>query len=313
MIWDNTNKPNFFLVGAAKSGTTSLSAFLESHPDLFVSPIKEPNYFSQDIDVSKFRKGYLKSFDAQDSIEANPFEKRQIAFLRDEELYAQLFRPNNSTLHAGECSTSYLYSESAAKAIHAFNSDSKILVILRNPAERAFSHYLMAVQMGLEKRDFLSAFKHDMNKADRGWGVSELYFELGQYAQQLKRFLNIFPENQVQVVLFDDWIQQPKETQESICKFLNVSIFAALKNEVLNESVSPKNPLLHRMAMQSGLKEFAKKILPKEFFDKIKGRQYKDEKEVLAPNERKYLINLYREEILELQDLLKRDLSNWLK
>lgn len=313
MIWDNTNKPSFFLVGAAKSGTTSLSAYLESHPDLFVSVIKEPNYFSQDIDVSTFRKGYSKSFDGQDTIEANPFEKRQIAFLRDEELYAQLFRPNNSTVYAGECSTSYLYSESAAKAIHAFNPDSKILVMLRNPAERAFSHYLMAVQMGLEKRDFLSAFKFDMEKADKGWGVSELYFELGQYAQQLKRFLKVFPEKQVQVILFEDWIQQPKETQESICKFLNVSIFAALKNEALNESVSPKHPILHRTVMQSGLKEFAKKILPKQFFDKIKGRQYKDEKEVLAPNERKYLIDLYREEVLELQDLLKRDLSNWLK
>ena len=95
MIWDNTNKPNFFLVGAAKSGTTSLSSWLDSHPDLYVSPIKEPNYFSTDIDVSKFRKGYLKSFEAEDSIELKPLKKRQIAFLRDEELYAQLFKPNN--------------------------------------------------------------------------------------------------------------------------------------------------------------------------------------------------------------------------
>jgi len=313
MIWDNTNKPNFFLVGAAKSGTTSLSAWLDSHPDLYLSPIKEPNYFSTDIDVSKFRKGYLKSFDAEDSIESKPLEKRQIAFLRDEELYAQLFKPNNSKVHAGECSTSYLYSEVAAESIHAFNSESKILVLLRNPAERAYSHYLMAVQMGLEKRGFESAFKQDMNKSDRGWGISELYFELGEYSKQLKRYLKVFPENQIEVVLFEDWIQQPKETQESICKFLNVSIFAALKNEVLNKSVSPKNPRLHSMLMQSGLKDFAKRVLPKEFFDKIKGGQYKDENEVLAPDERKYLINLYREDILELQGLLQRDLSNWLK
>jgi hypothetical protein len=313
MIWDNTNKPNFFLVGAAKSGTTSLSSWLDSHPDLYVSPIKEPNYFSTDIDVSKFRKGYLKSFEAEDSIELKPLKKRQIAFLRDEELYAQLFKPNNFMVHAGECSTSYLYSDAAAESIHAFNSDSKILIMLRNPLERAYSHYLMAVQMGLESNEFLSAFKRDMNKADKGWGVSELYFELGQYSQQLKRFLKVFPENQIKVVLFEDWIQQPKETQESICKFLNVSIFAALQNEVLNKSVSPKNPRLHRFLMQSGLKDLVKKVLPKEFFDKIKGGQYKGEKEVLAPEERKYLVNLYRDEILELQGLIKRDLSNWLK
>lgn len=313
MIWDNTHKPNFFLVGAAKSGTTSLSAWLESHPDLFLSPIKEPNYFSDNIDVSKFRKGYLKSFDAEDSIEAKPYVKRQIAFIRDEELYAQLFKPNNSMVLVGECSTSYLYSEVAADNIHAFNPESKIIVILRNPAERAYSHYLMAVQMGLEKRDFLTAFIRDRKKLDKGWGISELYFELGEYSKQIKRFQKVFPKNQIKVVLFEDWIQQPKETQESICKFLNVSIFAALKNEVLNKSVSPRNPMLHRVLMQSGLKDLAKRVLPSEFFDKIKGGQYKDKNEVLASDERKYLINLYRDDILDLQDVLKRDLSNWLK
>ena len=313
MIWDNTNKPNFFLVGAAKSGTTSLSAWLESHPELYLSPIKEPNYFSTDINISKFRKGYLKSFDAVDSIEARLLEKRQIAFLRDEELYAQLFKPNNRLLNAGECSTSYLYSEVAAQQIKDFNSESKILILLRNPIERAYSHYLMAVQMGLESQSFLSAFKRDMNKTEKGWGISELYYELGQYSEQIKRYRDLFPKNQLKVVLFEDWIQQPKETQESICKFLNVSIFAALKNEVLNKSVSPKNPSLHRIVMQSGLKDFAKKVLPKNFFDKIKEGQYKDEKEVLAPEERKYLINLYRDDIRELEGLLERDLSNWLK
>ena len=312
-MWDNTNKPNFFLVGAAKCGTTSVSSWLESHPDLYVSPIKEPNFFSVDIEVEKFRKGYLKSFDGEDSVGVKPLAKRQIAFLRDEELYAQLFKPNNKSIHAGECSTSYLYSEVAAQRIKAFNPDSKIIVILRNPADRAFSHYQMAVQMGLERGGFLSAFKRDTNKADIGWGISELYFELGQYSEQVKRFVKQFPENQIKVVLFEDWIGQPKETQESICKFLNVSIFAALKNEVLNKSVTPKNPSLHRIIMQSRFKDFVKKVLPTNFFNKMKSRQYKDKNEVLALEERKYLIDLYREDILELQSLLKRDLSNWLK
>jgi len=171
----------------------------------------------------------------------------------------------------------------------------------------------MAVQMGLEKQQFLSAFKRDMNKADKGWGISELYFELGQYSQQIKRYQELFPENQLKVVLFEDWIGQPKETQESICKFLNVSIFADLQNEVLNKSVSPKNPKLHSLLMQSGIKDLAKKILPNNFFNKIKDGQYKAENSVLAPDERKYLIDLYRDDILELQGVLKRDLSNWLK
>ena len=194
-----------------------------------------------------------------------------------------------------------------------FNPESRILIILRNPIERAYSHYLMAQQMGFEASGFLSALKRDMRKKNKAWGVSELYYELGEYSAQIKRYQVLFPKGQLKVVLFEDWIQQPKETQESICKFLNVSIFAALKNDVQNKSVSPKNPKMHRFLTQSGLKDLAKKVLPKNFFNKLKGGQYKGDIEVLAPDERKYLTNLYRDEILELQDLLKRDLSNWLK
>lgn len=312
-MWDNTNKPNFFLVGAAKSGTTSVSAYLNSHPELYLSPIKEPNFFSSDIDVNRFRRGYLKSFDAKESVEAKPNQKRQIAFLRDEELYAQLFKPNNRKVHSGECSTSYLFSSAAAENIKTFNPEAKILAILRHPAERAFSHYLMAVQMGLERRPFLKAFLRDKNKADRGWGISELYYELGQYAMQLQRYYAVFPKEQVKVVLFDDWVSQPKETQESICKFLNVSIFAAPKNEVLNKSLNPKYPTLHRVLQQSVVKDLAKSVLPTQLFNKLKGGQYNDENSVLAPEDRSELINLYRDEILALQSLLNRDLSNWLK
>jgi hypothetical protein len=206
-----------------------------------------------------------------------------------------------------------LYSSAAAENIHNFNPDAKILILLRNPIERAYSHYLMAVQMGFETRSFLSAFKRDMHKPDKGWGISELYFELGQYSKQIKRFKKHFPESQIKVLLFEDWTERPKETQESICDFLNVSIFAALKNEVLNPSVSPKNPKLHSVLMQSGLKRLVQRVLPESIFNKIKQRQYKVENDVLATGDRKYLMNLYRREILDLEGLLKRDLSNWIK
>jgi hypothetical protein len=311
MIWDQIHKPNFFLVGAAKSGTTSMSSWLSQHPDVYVSPIKEPNFFSTDIDPNRFRKSYRSTLH-QDQ-EAIDGKGRQVAFIRDEELYAELFRPNAGTLAAGDCSTSYLFSKDAAQNIHIFNPEAKIIMLLRNPVERAFSHYTMAVQMGLEKGDFHSAFKRDRKRIDKGWGISELYYELGEYAKQYKRFASIFNPNQIKVVLFDDWQRQPKETQESICKFLNVSIFAGPENEALNQGVNPKFPFIHRMLMKSGIKDFAKGVLPEKWFTFFKQGQYKAEKSVLASEDRKMLRALYKDEILELQQLIKRDLSNWLK
>ena len=311
ITWEENKKPSFFLVGAAKSGTTSVCAYLESHTELYLSPVKEPNYFGSDILPELFSKSYRKSLDVFDT--ASPLEKKQIAFIRNGSEYQSLFSGNQHALKAGECSTSYLFSSAAAEELKRFNPEAKILIILRNPLERAYSHYLMAVQMGLESRDFLEAFKNDREEKEKGWGISQLYYELGSYPDQVKRYLDHFGEEQVKVMLFEDWTGQLKETQESICKFLNVSIFAGLENEVLNKSVSPKNPKLHAMLMKFGIKDLAKKMLPKKIFENFKKQQYKAENSVLATHERAYLKQVYQEEILELEKLIKRDLSNWLK
>jgi len=315
MIWKNVHKPDFFLVGAAKSGTTSLNAYLTAHPEIYMSPIKEPNYFSTDINPNNFRPAYKKTLpkNIDKTLKTHQAKEMQIAFVRDENAYAQLFANNKKMLTAGESSTSYLYSTIAAEKVKAYNPSAKIIMILRNPAERAYSHYTMAVQMGLATTDFRTAFTQDKNATRKGWGVSELYFELGNYAEQIKRYQKVFDQEQLLILLFDDLIGSPNLTHQKICNFLNVTIFAAPKTEAYNKGVAPKNPELHRILMQSGLKEKIKKVLPASVFNKIKQKQYKTEVESLKKDDRQYLINIYKDEILELQEILDRDLNNWIK
>ncbi len=302
-------------MGAAKSGTTSLHAYLSAHPQVYMSPIKEPNFFSTDINPNNFRAAYKKTLpkNIDESLKNHPDKEMQVAFVRDENSYAKLFAANKNGLLAGESSTSYLYSAAAAKNIKAFNADAKIIMILRNPVERAFSHYQMARQMGLATADFKTAFAKDKAAKTKGWGVSELYCELGSYPKQIKRYREVFNEEHLLILLFDDLKNNPNLTHQKICNFLNVTIFAAPKKEVYNKGVEPKNWGLHRIVMQSGLKEKVKNILPEKLFEKIKGGLYKTEVEGLETDDRQFLINIYKDEILELQDILNRDLTHWIK
>jgi len=165
----------------------------------------------------------------------------------------------------------------------------------------------------LATADFKTDFTKDKTTNPQGWGVSELYYELGNYPEQIKRYHEVFDESQLLILLFDDLKNNPNLTHQKICNFLNVTIFAAPKKEVSNKGVTPKNLGLHRIIMQSGLKEIVKNILPKKLFDKVKARQYKTEAEVLSKENRHFLLNIYKNEILELQEILNRDLQNWIK
>ena len=170
--------PNFFIVGAAKSGSTALQEMLSKHPNIYMSPVKEPHYFSNDIKKNdfttlnkKFRKQRIK-FDSDGSV-----VPRHQLYIDNEEDYLRLFKDsceNHKSL--GEASVSYLYSKNAAKNIYQFNSNSKIIIILRNPIDRAFSHFLMDLRLGNTKfTNFIDAMKSDFEIKNKGWGVSHLY------------------------------------------------------------------------------------------------------------------------------------------
>lgn len=148
--------PNFFIVGSAKSGTTSIYNYLKQHPDIFMSPIKETHYFSTDIDSSKFRPDYAANLNINIDSWLDGDQKKEIfhAFVKDWDKYLKLFKNSGNQKAIGEVTNSYLYSKEAAKNIRSKFPEGKIIMILRNPVERAFSHFLMDLKSGLETGSF---------------------------------------------------------------------------------------------------------------------------------------------------------------
>ena len=165
--------PNFIVVGAAKAGTTSIYQYLSQHPQVYLSPIKETNYFAKDIPLDKIRKDYYKGgeLDVAAYVATNLEEQIHIAFVSQWEHYQKLYKNVKDQKAIGEISNSYLHSSVAAKEIYAVNPDMKIIMILRDPIKRAFSHYKMTLRVGLVKDTFYEEVQRDYAAREKGFRV----------------------------------------------------------------------------------------------------------------------------------------------
>jgi len=194
--------PNFFIVGAAKAGTTSLYDGLSRHPDVFVSRPKEPHYFTQ----------------------ANPpYDLRwHFASYIDRQQYLRLFEASGGFRAIGEASTSYLWHPEVAYRIRKQGPDARILISLRDPVERAYSHYLMHVREGIQNRGFYDALVEDMKRTEEAWAISHVYVGKGCYASQVRRYLEAFGSDRVKVILFDDLKRAPEVKLQEVAQFLGL-------------------------------------------------------------------------------------------
>lgn len=310
------NFPNFFIVGAAKSGTTSLYEYLNQHPDIYMSPIKEPNYFAKDINPEDFREDYKKSIqlDFNEYFSKPKLERIHIAFVTNFDDYLQLFRERKKEKVAGEISNTYLYSKVAAKEIYKYNPNAKILMILRNPVERAFSHFVMNLSEGLVTyTNFLEEVLYDFNKEKKGWGISHLYIELGLYYEQVKRYYDIFNPNQVKVIIYEDYKKHPEKVLNEIFSFLEVPHYKVDLGKRFMVGNAPKNYYLNKT-----LKAINKKIgnaVPKKIKNKLL-QLYKEKfttRQRITEQEKKELLKIFEEDIKKLSKLINRDLSMWLE
>ncbi len=145
--------PNLFIIGAAKCGTTSLHEYLDQHPDIFMARVKEPHYFSQ---VERILYDYKEKF--------SPEKEYHTWVIKEKDQYLNLFKDGEKSIYRGESSPSYLWDADAARKIYAFNPRAKLIVLLRNPIKRAFSHYQMGVHAGFqEMKPFYDALKEGLN------------------------------------------------------------------------------------------------------------------------------------------------------
>ena len=307
--------PNFFVVGAAKSGTTSLYEYMKMHPQIYMAPIKETHHFSTDIDNSKFRPNYARSLnkDLSKFLETDMQEGIFHAFVKERDQYDKLFKNVKDEKAIGEITNSYLYSEEAARNIFTRFPDAKVIMMLRNPIDRAFSHYLMDLRIGYETNDFMTALKKDMARDPKGWGISNLYVEIGMYAEQVKRFIEIFPERQRRIYLFDDFKKDAGAVVKDMFTFLGVDPNVDIDySQKFNPSFIPKNKLIGKLNTQKKIKDWLKGVLPKSVKSKFKKTFYTD-KDLprITPAERKFLADIFRNDVMKLGKLLNRDLSKW--
>ena len=257
----NFKKPDFFIVGAAKAGTTSLYNYLKLHTDVYFSPIKEPHHFSMDISLDEMRGDFKKNVqtDISDYLKTSLGSPRHGAFVRNREHYHQLFSLAKNEKRVGESSVSYLFSTVAARQIKAYNPDARVIIILREPVERAFSHYLMDLRIGYETADFVEAVNADYTKERRGWGQSHLYVELGIYYEQVKRYLEVFDPAKIKIILHDDFKVAPEKLLSEVFAFLDIpDMTAELDFSVRhNKAELPKSRVLQRIEKMP----FVQKIL----------------------------------------------------
>ncbi|MFT7589807.1 MAG: hypothetical protein ACI959_002027 [Limisphaerales bacterium] len=308
--------PNFVVVGAAKAGTTSIYAYLSQHPQVYLSPIKETNYFAKDIPLDKIRKDYYKggSLDVGAYVETDLSEQIHIAFVSEWEHYQKLYKNVKEELAIGEISNSYLHSEVAAEEIYKANPDMKIIMILRDPIRRAFSHYKMTLRVGLVKGSFYEEVQKDYKTAEKGFRVSHLYVEMGQYLQQVQRYLSVFPKEQVKVYFFDDMREDVGGLIDDMLSFLGVDTTLSVDTSFqVNKASVPKNPGIVHFLRKSGIRKIAKNLAPSFIGEYAKKIFYKEKDDLkLTQREIDLLRPIYEKEVQALGKLLNRDLSHWL-
>lgn len=282
-----------------------------------MAPIKEPNFFSQaDMRPELYAPQYRRSvsFNLSRYLSGPMHHKMHIADVRTWDEYYLLFKNVRHERVIGEGSNSYLFCPSAPKHIAARFPCAKILMILRNPVERAWSHYMMNRKLGYPVKDnFLGEFHNDTQKEPQGWGITANYFRLGLYAEQLQRFLKVFPRNQIKVITYDDFQREPRETLVETFEFLQVDPHHELYIETqTNAAALPRWPTLH-FVFQSSLASIIKHRLStpiKNVMEKVILTRSNLPK--LSQSERQSLINDYEPDIRQLATMLDRNLDHWL-
>ncbi|MEY8214370.1 MAG: sulfotransferase [Colwellia sp.] len=304
-------KSNLFIVGAAKAGTTSVVSYLSQHSDVFMSPIKEPHYFSKDILRSDYqqKRGGKRCFDLKSYLDDEVLRDEHISVVEKKGDYQELYRDATSEKILGEASTGYLYSNEAAKEIYDYNENSKIVIILRDPIERAYSHWKMNLSSGLEERKylFIDAVKSDFLKARKGYFVSNLYVELGLYCEQIKRYKSLFPDS-TYVLFYDELVADPACFMGKLHSILGVKAESLDVFSVKNRSKITMFPKIKALAKKMGVIGVLPRSLKKIIVNKTSNTNFPK----LLESDREYLYSEYfKDEIDALELLLSCDLSNW--
>jgi hypothetical protein len=286
--------PNFFIVGAQKAGTTSLYFYLKEIPQVYMSPRKELYYFAP----------HAVQDDAWDVI-------------RDKKEYLKLFENARGYIAVGEATPIYLWDPDAPKLIHQTVPHARIIIILRDPIERAYSNYLMKMKYSGMKSSFYDELMQDYKSQEKLFGRSQLYVEFGMYYEQVKRYFDIFGREQVKVIIFEEFIQHPEQIVNEVLAFVGVNYKVTEIGEQYNPYSVPRSPLsvwifsFFRWLRARNMKfykiltllpDLLVESLPEKILFKRK------QKPKIEPKAVKFLQEIYRDDVIRLESLLGRSL-----
>lgn len=242
---------DFIIAGTQKGGTTALDDYFRTHQNICMADKKEVHFFDEDRYFEKKSPNYSK--------------------------YHKYFSPNDYSQVIGEATPIYMYWNKAIERIHVYNPQIKLIIILRNPIDRAFSHWNMERDKGRESRKFLTAILDEDSKINSpNYSQNKIlsYLDRGHYSQQIKNIYNYFNKNQLLILRSEDLRENPDNTLMNIAEFL---------------SIPPFDPVYHK---------------------EVNSRSYPHK---MSKEELTFLKNFYQEEFSSLEDILGWDLSSWKK
>jgi hypothetical protein len=307
--------PNFFVVGAPKAGTTSLYHYLDQHPAIYMSPIKEPCFFAPE--VVDFTPQSRVRFDADAAalhayLEGPMRERRKTGITLEWEQYRQLFKHVRDERAVGEVSGNYLGSSGAPGAIRARIPHARIIMMLRDPVDRLFSQYAGARASGLTSASFRQWVTEQMSaEAKRRPPFGPVW--TGKYAVHLQRYLDCFPPTQVCVCLYDDYARTPGTTLRELFTFLGVDPNRAVDTKSRhNVTFVPRWPAVHRL-LTPPVRRAVSSIVPTRIAKRARARYFTRTPLRPTAEERAWVIEIYKDDIRTLEHLLQRDLSAWVR
>jgi hypothetical protein len=297
-------KPNFFIAGAPRSGTTALFYFLKQHPEIYMSGLKEPYYFCSDFHE-----------------ESDHFHQTELRFpIRTEKAYLKLFQDAAHEKIVGEATPDYLYSKVAARNIYEFNKEAMILLSIRNPVDFLYSLHSHFLSYGFENiADFKKALDIEpMRRKGRHlpkgvfWPSSLYYSERMRFAEQIKRYFDYFPRRQVKILIFDDFKKDEMGAYKTILGFLGIDTSFTPTTKVHNENRVSRFNFVNRLFSELGDTKIGSMLPPKwrgtlawklrEINSRVARRR------PLDPSLRNTLMKQAKPEVEELSLLLNRDL-----
>ncbi len=306
-VYNHVRKPEFFIIGAPRCGTTALARYLGEHPDIHLSYPKEPNYFNTD------------------------FSKKQRKFESKTLYLNQCFYKARENKIAGEATVWYLYSKDAVPNILEFNPDARFIVMLRNPVDLAYAIHSKQISRKVNENieDFETAWRLQ-EKRLQGEHLPSThrdpklvqYKEIAMLGKQMQRLYSYVDKERVKVILFDDFKADNKSVYEDTLKFLGISTDNRQNFPVINSNSRFRFRWMAKMFSIIGISTPYVLLLKRKLgipegyslFRALNKAQVTYEKrKPLNKAFRNELVQTFKDDIVLLQSLIDRDLTHWLK